>query len=124
MHGNGEENTESDFLEGVQTMNKLYIIGNLTRDPELRTTTAGKSVCDFTVAVNRKTKKEGQPDADFFHVTAWNEKGEICAKYLSKGKKVCAIAKLKSRSEGHKATITEDFQVLKNLVKNFPLSKL
>lgn len=72
-------------------MNKLYIIGNLVRDPELRTTTTGKDVCSFTVAVNRRNKREGEPDADFFRVTAWNERGRLCKQYLSKGKKVSVV---------------------------------
>ena len=72
-------------------MNKLTIIGNLTKDPELRTTTSGISVCSFTVAVNRRRQQEGQPEADYFRVTAWRERGEICAKFLQKGKKVCVI---------------------------------
>ena len=70
-------------------MNKLVIIGNLTRDPELRTTATGLSVCTFTVAVNRKKTKSNDQESDFFRVTAWRERGEICAKYLAKGKKVC-----------------------------------
>lgn len=73
-------------------MNKLTIIGNLTRDPELRTTQSGVNVCTFTVAVNRrKTQQSGQPEADFFRVTAWRELGENCAKWLIKGRKVCVI---------------------------------
>ena len=50
-------------------MNKLTIIGNLTKDPELRSTSSGVSVCTFDVAVNRRRKVEGQPEADFFHVS-------------------------------------------------------
>ena len=72
-------------------MNKLTIIGNLTRDPELRTTTGGRNVCDFSVAANRRKKVEGQPDADFFRVSAWDTLGENCARFLTKGKKVCVI---------------------------------
>ena len=72
-------------------MNKLTIIGNLTKDPELRTTPNGVNVCKFTVAVNRKNRRDGEPEADYFEVTAWRERGETCAKYLSKGKKVCVI---------------------------------
>ena len=73
-------------------MNKLTIIGNLTRDPELRSTQTGISVCGFTVAVNRRQKQQqGQPEADFFRVTAWRELGENCAKYLAKGRKVAVI---------------------------------
>ncbi len=73
-------------------MNKLTIIGNLTRDPELRTTQSGISVCSFTVAVNRrKMQNQQQPEADFFRVSAWRELGANCAKWLIKGKKVCVI---------------------------------
>lgn len=84
-------------------MNKLTIIGNLTRDPELRTTQTGVNVCDFTVAVNRKQSAEQRqqgvkPEADFFRVTAWRERGEVCAKYLAKGKKVCVIGPVSVRT--------------------------
>lgn len=72
-------------------MNKLTIIGNLSRDPESRVTPSGISVCTFTVAVNRRRTQEGQPDADFFRVTAWRQLGENCAKYLTKGRKVCVV---------------------------------
>ena len=76
-------------------MNKLTIIGNLTRDPELRTTSTGVNVCSFTVAVNRRMRRDAQGNAqeqtDFFRVTAWRERGELCAKYLSKGRKVCVV---------------------------------
>lgn len=72
-------------------MNKLMIIGCLTRDPELRTTTSGLSVCSFTVAVNRRKRNNEEQEADFFKVTAWRERGETCAKFLSKGRRVCVI---------------------------------
>ena len=70
-------------------MNKLTIIGNLTKDPELRTTATGLSVCSFTVAVNRK---KGQEEVtDFFRVTAWRGLADVCGKWLQKGKKVCVV---------------------------------
>ena len=72
-------------------MNKLTIIGNLVRDPELRVTSQGINVCTFTVAVNRRNAKEGQPDADFFRVTAWRQLGENCGKFLAKGRKVAVV---------------------------------
>lgn len=72
-------------------MNSLTIIGNAVRDPELRTTPSGKTVCSFTVAVNRRKKVDGQPDADFFRVSAWDQLGDVCQKYITKGKKVCVI---------------------------------
>ena len=79
-------------------MNKATIIGNITKDPELRTTSNGVSVCSFTVAVNRRRKVEGQPDADYFNVTAWRERGELCAKFLQKGKKVCVVGAVSVRT--------------------------
>ena len=72
-------------------MNRLIITGNCTKDPEVRTTPQGKNVCTFSVAVNRKRKVEGQPDVDFFRVTAWDQLGENCGKYLVKGKKVAVV---------------------------------
>ena len=70
-------------------MNKLIIIGNLTRDPESRVTSEGRTVCNFTVAVNRRRRTQNQPDADFFRVAAWDKRGETCQQYLAKGRKVC-----------------------------------
>ena len=69
-------------------MNKVFIVGNLTRDPELRTTQSGISVCSFSVAVNRRRAQDQEPQADFFRVTAWRGLGENCSKYLAKGRKV------------------------------------
>ena len=72
-------------------MNKLTIIGNLTRDPEVRTTQSGVNVCSFTVAVNKRNKQNNAEEADFFRVTAWRQLADICGKFLQKGKKVCVI---------------------------------
>lgn len=74
-------------------MNKCFIVGNLTRDPELRSTRDGISVCSFTVAVNRRNRgaQAGQQEADYFRVTAWRQLGENCARYLAKGRKVSVV---------------------------------
>jgi len=70
-------------------MNKIFIIGNLTKDPELRATQSGIPVCSFTVAVNRRqTAEAGKPDADFFRVTTWRQMAENCNRFLAKGRKV------------------------------------
>ena len=69
-------------------MNKCFIVGNLTRDPDSRITSSGINVTSFTVAVNRRHRAEGQPEADFFRVTAWRALGENCQKYLAKGRKI------------------------------------
>ena len=74
-------------------MNKLTIIGNLTRDPETRTTSTGLTVCSFTVAVNRRrsSQNSNQPEADFFRVSAWRQLSENCQKFLAKGRKVAVV---------------------------------
>lgn len=80
-------------------MNQLTIIGNLTKEPELRHTQDGTPVCGFTVAVNRpKTKNNQEPGADFFNVNAWRGLGENCAKYLSKGRKVAVVGRISLRT--------------------------
>ena len=83
-------------------MNRLTIIGNLTHDPELRTTPSGDSVCSFSVAVNRRQRRDaqnnGQPEADFFRVSAWRQLGENCAKYLAKGRKVAVVGSVSVRT--------------------------
>ena len=68
-------------------MNKLFIIGNLVRDPDTRATNTGKSVCSFTVAVNRASGEE----PEYFKVNAWGKLGESCGKWLSKGRKVAVV---------------------------------
>lgn len=71
-------------------MLKVFAIGNLTRDPELRATQSGIPVCSFTVAVNRRGQgpEAGQQEADFVRVTTWRQLAENCNRYLAKGRKV------------------------------------
>lgn len=76
-------------------MNQLTIIGNLTKDPVLRTTQSGKTVCSFTVAVNRRQKDQnGQTIADYFQVSAWNQLAQTCQQYLAKGRKVAVVGQV------------------------------
>jgi len=72
-------------------MNKIIIIGNVVRDPELNVTQNGKKLCKLTVAVGRTFDKE---KTDFFSCTAWEQKAEVIAKYVSKGNKLCVIGRL------------------------------
>lgn len=76
-------------------MNRLTIIGNLTRAPEVRTAADGSVVTAFTVAVNRGSKN-GHPMADYVRVSAWNKLGENCGRYLDKGKKVCVTGPVRA----------------------------
>lgn len=71
-------------------MNSLHIIGNLAIDPETRSTNSGKTVCTFTVVVNRASREMGE-EPDYFTVIAWDKLGENCGKYLAKGRKVAVM---------------------------------
>ena len=99
-------------------MNKLMIIGNVSNIPELRTTPNGKTVCNFNLAVNRRKKVEGQPDADFFRVSAWGELGDVCQKYLTKGKKVCVVGTVGCRAyTNSKGEAAANLEVMANEVE-------
>lgn len=79
-------------------INRVVLIGRLTRDPELRTTSGGKSVCDFSIAVRKRIKPaDGSADADFFRVTCWEKTAEYVANYLTKGRLVAVEGRLQSR---------------------------
>ena len=80
-------------------MNKITLIGNLTKDPETRTTPSGVTVCTFTMAVNRRfANGDGDRITDFFRINAWRQLGEVCSRYLSKGKKVAVLGELQART--------------------------
>ena len=80
-------------------MNKCIFIGNLTRDPEHQTTGSGVSFCRFSIAVNRSyTNSSGEREADFINIVTWRGLADNCAKYLSKGRKVCVVGSLQTRS--------------------------
>lgn len=66
-------------------MNKTLLVGRITKNPELRKTPNGASTVSFTIAVNRKFKQEGQPDADFINCVAWNKTAEFMANYVKQG---------------------------------------
>ena len=76
-------------------MNKIVLIGNLTHDPETRSTPNGVTVCSFTIAVNRRFASQGgEKQTDFFRINAWRQLGDLCARYLTKGRKVAVIGEL------------------------------
>lgn len=88
-------------------MNKIFLIGNLTKDPETRSTTSGVTVCSFTIAVNRRfVSQDGEKQTDFFRVNAWRGLGDSCARYLTKGKKVSVVGELQARMYQDKAGST------------------
>ena len=81
-------------------MNKVYLIGNLTRDPEMRSTQSGIAVCNFSIAVNRRFRnaQTGQQETDFFNIVAWRQLAELCSRYLAKGRKVAVVGSIQTRS--------------------------
>lgn len=94
----------------MKSLNKVQLIGNLTRDPELKFTPSGSAVCTFTVATNRgwtTDTGEKKEEADFTRVVAWNKLAEICGQLLKKGRKVYVEGRLSNRSYQDKDGVTK-----------------
>lgn len=81
-------------------MNKVFLIGNLTKDPEMRSTQSSVAVCNFSIAVNRRFRnpQTGQQETDFLNVVAWRQLAELCSKYLAKGRKVSVAGSIQTRT--------------------------
>lgn len=97
-----------------RSLNKVQIIGNLTRDPELRYTSTGTAVCSFGIATNRNWKTDdGQAhdETEFHNIVAWNKLGELCSQFLVKGRKAYVEGRLTNRewqgADGQKRNRTE-----------------
>ena len=93
-------------------MNKVILVGNLTRDPELTETPSGVAVCRFAIAVSRDyANSDGTRETDFFNITVWRGRAENCGKYLKKGNKVAIVGSLQNRSyedkDGIKRNVTD-----------------
>ncbi len=85
----------------ARSLNRVQLIGNLTRDPELRYTPSGAAVCSFSIATNRAwttDSGEKKEDAEFHRIVAWNKLAEICSQFLTKGRKVFVEGRLSTRS--------------------------
>ena len=93
-------------------MNKAILIGRLTRDPELRYTSSGRAVCQFSIAINRTyTNQQGQREKDFINCVVWDKQAENLAKYVTKGRLVAVDGRIQTRNydnnEGKKVYVTE-----------------
>ena len=93
-------------------MNKVFLIGNLMRDPELTETSGGVSICRFAIAVNRSySGADGERKTDFFNITAWRGLGETVARYAKKGNKVAVSGSIEIRNfedaQGNKRTAVD-----------------
>ena len=91
-------------------MNKVFLIGNLTKDPELSTTNNGVKFCKFTLAVSRNYSKDGKRETDFLNVVVWRAQADNCARYLKKGSKAAVSGSIQTRNyenEGRRVYVTE-----------------
>ena len=93
-------------------MNKVILVGNLTKDPELSETPNGIAVCRFAIAVSRDfANADGTRETDFFNITVWRGRAENCGKYLKKGNMVAVVGSLQNRSyedkDGVKRYVTD-----------------
>ncbi len=93
-------------------MNKAILIGRLTRDPELRYTSSGRAVCQFSIAISRNyTNQQGQRDTDFINCVVWDKQAENLAKYITKGRLIAVDGRIQTRNydnnEGKKVYVTE-----------------
>lgn len=99
----------------MASFNKSFLLGNLTRDPELRYTSGGQAVCNFTIAMNRRFKSkdsdEYKEETTFQRVTVWGKQGENCAQYLAKGRAAFVSGRIQNREweteEGEKKYATD-----------------
>ena len=78
-------------------LNKIFLMGRLTRDPELRKTPAGVSVCSFSIAVDRDYKREGEKETDFIDIVAWRATADFVSKYFTKGRMAVVEGRLQIR---------------------------
>lgn len=83
-------------------MNKVILMGRLTRDPEVSSSTSGTTFARYSIAVDRKFKKEGEPDADFFNCTSFGKQSEFVERYLKKGTKVVVTGRLQNNNYTNK----------------------
>mgnify|MGYP002868225563 CR=1 FL=1 len=92
-------------------MNKVFLIGRLSRDPELRHTTSGTAVCQINVAISRRMGAGREPETDFINVVVWDKQAENVSKYLAKGRQVAVEGRIQTRNydnnEGKKVYVTE-----------------
>lgn len=95
-------------------INRVVLVGRLTRDPEMRTTTTGKNVVEFSLAVNKRMKpQDGSPDADFFRCKAWGQTAEYVDTYLNKGRLVAIDGRIEHRKyQANDGTPREIFEIV------------
>lgn len=94
------------------SVNRVWLLGNLTKDPESQTTSSGITVCKFTLAVQRRfNNADGEKETDFINIVVWRALAENCIKYLKKGSKAAVVGSIQTRTydaqDGTKRYVTE-----------------
>ena len=99
-------------------MNRVILMGRLTRDPEMRYGQSGSGIASFSLAVDRRFKREGQPEADFFNCTAFGKLGEFVEKYLRKGTKVVLEGEIQNNNYTNKeGQMVYNVQIIANNIE-------
>ena len=104
----------------TSNINRVVLTGNLTRDPELRTTQSGTPVCSLRIASNTRRKAgngEWVDKPNYFSVTVWGAQGENCKRYLAKGRPVCIDGRLEWREWTHEDTKREAIEIIADSVQ-------
>lgn len=96
----------------MASLNKAILIGHMVRDPELKTTPSGVSVCSFSIGITRRFKDaSGQYPSDFINIVAWRQQAEFISKYFKKGNAICIVGSIQTRNytdqQGNKRYVTE-----------------
>jgi single-strand DNA-binding protein len=102
----------------AKDFNQAIVMGNLTRDPELRSTPSGQSVASFAVATNRSWQDaagEKRDDVQYHEIVAWGKLGELASNYLKKGRKVLVVGRLQTRTwEGNDGAKRQKTEIIAN----------
>ena len=119
----GRNKQGADPVKEVASHEQSYFDRNLTRDPETRTTASGVTMCQFTIAVNRRfVNQQGVREADFIPIVTWRQTAELCSRYLSKGRKVAVEGVIQVRSydaqDGSKRYVTEEVAAIRISIGN------
>lgn len=95
----------------ANSLNKVILMGNLTADPEVKMTTQGTAVCNFSLAVNRRFAKQGEQSVDYINISCWRTSAEFVGKYAKKGNSLVVCGSLQTRNytnaQGQKVYVTE-----------------
>ncbi len=105
-------------------LNNISIIGRLTKDPEVRKTTTGRSVCTFTIANERPKNSQGEKEVDFLEVVAWNSSADFVGNYFKKGSPILVTGRVQTKTwKDKEGNNRQSWNIVTNTVEFVPTSK-